>query len=62
MVAIHEYHPKEVAAVLTMSSRPNTTIRLIALPRKINTDRNTDHNTAHLTIITDPADQSDVVA
>lgn len=62
MAAIREYHPKEVAAVLTTSSRPNTTIRLIAPPRKTSTDRSTDHNTGHLTIITDPADRSDVVA
>lgn len=54
-----EYHPKEAAAVRTMSSHPSTMIRLIALPRKTSTDHNTD-NTAHLMIITDLADQSDV--
>lgn len=61
MAAIHEYHPKEAAAALITSSRPNTTTRLIALPRKINMDLNTD-NMVHLTIITDLVDQSDVVA
>lgn len=61
MAATHAYHPKEAAAALIMSSRPNTTTRLIALPRKTSTDLSTD-NMAHLMIITDLADQSDVVA
>lgn len=59
MVVTPEYHLKEVAAVLIMSSHPNTTIQLIVLPKKTNTDHNTD-NTAHLTIIMDLVVQSDV--
>jgi len=59
MVATLEYRLKEAAAARTMSSHPNTTIRLTALPRKTNTDHNTD-STEHLTITTDLADQSDV--
>lgn len=61
MAATHAYHPKEAAAALITSSRPNMTIRLIALPRKTSMDLSTD-NMVHLMIITDLADQSDVVA
>lgn len=60
MAAIHAYHPKEAAAALITSSLPNTTIRLIVLPRKTSMDLSMD-NMAHLTIIMDLADQSDVV-
>jgi len=59
--AILEYRPKEAAAVLTMSSHPNTTIRPTAHPRKTSMDRSMD-NMAHPTIIMDLADLLDVAA
>lgn len=56
-----EYRPKEAAAEPTTCSRPNTTTRQTARPRRINTVPSTA-NTAPRTTITGPAARSAVVA